>query len=189
MTKFLEADASTDEGLKIIMAGFAKAAVTVVVPAILFVIVAQWLQLFQTDWVQSRTDNLIYVGQNLAFAGLVLTGHIFWVSITRTTPSAEKWQEGHRPSPGTTLDMAQRIALNTLEQTVIFALAQLALASVLPPESIDATRALLVVWIAGRLMYVVGYRKHPFYRSYGFNATILPSLFALLYAAFRIVFG
>jgi hypothetical protein len=38
-------------------------------------------------------------------------------------------------------------------------------------------------------MYVVGYRKHPFYRSYGFNATILPSLFALLYAAFRIVFG
>jgi hypothetical protein len=41
MSKLLEADVSTDEGLEIIMAGFAKAAVTVVFPAILFVIVAQ----------------------------------------------------------------------------------------------------------------------------------------------------
>ena len=57
MTKLLDADAATPLGLKIIMAGFSKAALTVLIPAVAFVFAANALDLFRVDWAQSRADG------------------------------------------------------------------------------------------------------------------------------------
>lgn len=65
-----DGDASTPLGLKIIMAGFSKAALTVLIPAVAFVFAANALDLFRVDWVRSRADGYT----KLAEASDVLAG-------------------------------------------------------------------------------------------------------------------
>ncbi|MCB5199938.1 MAPEG family protein [Loktanella sp. TSTF-M6] len=188
MTKFLDADAATPEGMKIIMKGFSKAMLIVMIPAAGFLWLAAATGLFAVDWITTRGDAIAFVGQNLTVAGLVFAAHIMWVSLTRATPTAEKWQEGGRPSAGSKLDLAQRVTLNTAEQAVLFAFAQLALASAMPLDQVFATRILALIWLVARIVYVAGYLRHPFYRSYGFNLSILPTILALGYAVWCMAF-
>ena len=187
MTKFLDANVATPEGLKVVMKGFSKAVLIVMIPATVFLWLATAMGLFEVDWITTRGDAMAFAGQNLSLAGLILAAHIMWVSFTRATPTAEKWQEGGRPSAGSKLDLAQRVTLNTMEQAFLFALAQLALASAMPLDQVFTTRILALIWVVGRVVYVLGYLRHPFYRSYGFNLSILPIILALGYAMSCIV--
>jgi len=186
---WLNSDASTPEGVRAIMRRFNLVAIAALAIITSFCFLTVNIGWFQMPWVASRTDALIFVSQNLTFAGLVLWAHVFWVSTIRSTPNEERWHEGHRPSPGSKLDFAQRVTTNTLEQTAIFALSQLALASTLPLDFINVTRALLIVWIIGRFLFVIGYSRHPFLRTFGMSPTLLPPILAMGYAAWQILVG
>ena len=74
-------------------------------------------------------------------------------------------------------------------KTAIFALSQLALASPLPLDFMNVTRALLIVWIIGRFLFVIGYSRHPFLRTFGMSPTLLPPILAMGYAAWQILVG
>ena len=188
MTKLTEVDVSTPTGVKTIMSHFQLLALINILIIGLFLYLGITFNWFADDSITSTSDRFAYVFQNFAFIGIVLWLSVFWVSNVRAIPNEEKWQEAHRPTPGSQLDLAQRITLNTLEQTVIIILAQLALAAVIAPEYIHITRLLTIVWIAGRIAFTIGYRIHPFYRSFGMSMTFFPPAFCFLYSIYQILF-
>ncbi len=64
-----------------------------------------------------------------------------------------------------------RVADNTLQQFVIFAVGILALATVLPRHWLSVIPAVAVTFVIARLVFWIGYRIHPLYRAPGFSST------------------
>lgn len=60
---------------------------------------------------------------------------------------------------------------NTLQQNFIFAIASLALSTVIPLPKLQVVRACAIVFIAARTAFWLGYRINPLYRAPGMSAT------------------
>lgn len=109
-----------------------------------------------------------------ALLGLPLVVAIAWVGNFRFfTPGAiEGVREGN-----TALDLHLRILQNTLEQTLLAALAQLGLCLLLPL----AWLMLLPLWsqwfLVARAAFGIGYLRDPVKRAYGFAGTFYPTMF------------
>ncbi len=64
-----------------------------------------------------------------------------------------------------------RVADNTLQQYLLFLVGTLALSTFLTAETIRVISALVIVFIAARILFWIGYRKNPLYRAPGMAAT------------------
>ena len=73
-----------------------------------------------------------------------------------------------------------RVADNTLQQFVIFAVGLLSLATVLPARSLNVIPALTITFVIARIVFWVGYRFHPLYRAPGFSSTAYLNLGVLV---------
>ena len=60
-----------------------------------------------------------------------------------------------------------RVVNNTLEQTVLFLVAALALSVNLAAPQMGIIRAATIVFIIARIAFWIGYRVHPLYRAFG----------------------
>jgi hypothetical protein len=75
-----------------------------------------------------------------------------------------------------------RVADNTLQQNFVFAVASLALATVLKPQHLQVLWACAIVYCFARLVFWFGYRLHPLWRAPGMSATAYLNLGMILYA-------
>ena len=85
------------------------------------------------------------------------------------------------------MEIDGRVVDNTLQQNFVFALATLALATVLPRNSLQVVWACTIVFVVARVVFWFGYRRHPRYRAPGMSATAylnLGMILYVLYAAF-----
>ena len=64
-----------------------------------------------------------------------------------------------------------RVADNTLQQFVVFAVGLLALSVMLPAHKLSVVPAVTITFVIARLVFWVGYRIHPLYRAPGFSST------------------
>ena len=64
-----------------------------------------------------------------------------------------------------------RVADNTLQQFVVFAVGLLALSVTLPARSLSFIPAATITFVIARLVFWIGYRIHPLYRAPGFSST------------------
>lgn len=74
--------------------------------------------------------------------------------------------------------MGNNILRNTLEQFLFASVNQLILATHLPPDYLHVIPFLVFFFTFGRILFFLGYRIHPYYRSTGFVCTLLPSTLA-----------
>jgi MAPEG family len=81
----------------------------------------------------------------------------------------------------------QRVLQNTVEQSFIFVPSLLALATRLPAADVRYLPLLTSLWCAGRLMFWIGYRIHPYLRGPGFEWTLCTSVFTLGYYVYLVV--
>jgi MAPEG family protein len=77
----------------------------------------------------------------------------------------------------------QRVLQNTIEQSMIFVPAMLALASRVGPEHTRIVPLLTALWCAGRVLFWIGYRIKPVFRGPGFEWTLYSSVAALVWFA------
>lgn len=75
-----------------------------------------------------------------------------------------------------------RVADNTLQQFVMFAVGLLALAVTLPMKWLSVIPAVTITFVVARLVFWIGYRIHPLYRAPGFSSTAYLNLGMLLTA-------
>jgi hypothetical protein len=77
-----------------------------------------------------------------------------------------------------------RVADNTLQQNFVFAVASLALSTVVDAGHLQVIWACAIVFMVARLLFWFGYRMHPLLRAPGMSATAYLNLGMILYVLF-----
>jgi uncharacterized membrane protein len=93
--------------------------------------------------------------------------------------------DGTQTPQSRALDIALRYNRNTLEQTVLAAIAWLGLALALPQARLALIPELAILFAAGRALFWLGYLYAPWARAFGFALTFYPTVAAYLWLALR----
>ena len=89
--------------------------------------------------------------------------------------------DGTRTPASHSLEINLRYNLNTLEQSLLAAIAWLNLATVLPRPQLVIIPAMATLFAVGRLTFFIGYLIYPMGRAFGMVLTVLPTLGAYGY--------
>jgi len=91
-------------------------------------------------------------------------------------------KDGARPG---FMDINLRYSLNTLEQTVLAAVAWTGLSLALKPADLNLIPALAGLFAAGRIAFWIGYLYAPWARAFGLGLTFYPTIAGLVWLALR----
>lgn len=91
-----------------------------------------------------------------------------------------------RHAESRSMEIDGRVADNTLQQNFVFAVASLALSTIVPLPHIQIVWACAIVFVVARAAFWLGYRLDPLYRAPGMSATAYMNLGMILYVLFRI---
>jgi uncharacterized membrane protein YecN with MAPEG domain len=83
------------------------------------------------------------------------------------------------------MEIDGRVADNTLQQNFVFAIASLALSTMVSLQHLQIVWACAIVFIIARVAFWLGYRLNPLYRAPGMAATAYMSLGMIVYVVFR----
>ena len=78
------------------------------------------------------------------------------------------------------VEKAKNILTNTVEQTVFNFVNQLVLVSWIPQEQMFIVPLLAILFVVGRVSFMIGYTIKPRYRTFGFILTFFPSFFMFI---------
>ena len=87
------------------------------------------------------------------------------------------------------VDIDGRVADNTLQQGFVFALAPLALSTLVPLGYLQVVWACAIWFVVARCLFWVGYRTNPLCRAPGMSRTMYMNIFIILYFLYRIAAG
>ena len=93
-----------------------------------------------------------------------------------------------RRAESRSMEIDGRVADNTLQQSFVFAVASLALATVVPLRSLQVVWACAIWFVVARAVFWIGYRINPLYRAPGMSGTAYLNLFIILYVLYRLAF-
>ena len=87
------------------------------------------------------------------------------------------------------LTLQSKIMQNTLEQLVLSLPGQWILATYLTASAMPRViPSLVIIFVLGRILFIIGYNKHPMKRSYGMSMTAAPTLATHVYCLFCFFF-
>jgi len=89
-----------------------------------------------------------------------------------------------RNAESRSMEIDGRVADNTFQQNFVFAIASLALSTVVPLHHLQVVWACALVFVAARAVFWLGYRINPLYRAPGMSATAYLNLGMTLYVLF-----
>jgi hypothetical protein len=92
-----------------------------------------------------------------------------------------------RNAESAAMDIDGRVADNTLQQNFVFAVASLAVATLVPIGSVQVVWACALWFVVARCLFWAGYRLHPLYRAPGMSGTAYMNLFMIIYVLYRLV--
>ena len=118
-------------------------------------------------------DKIALVFQCAAFALLPAVVAICIVAAQRLNP--EMWV-GRTAKANSALDINTRFILNTFEQFTAYLVAIAVVALYSPPEGARSLPILTALFVLGRILFWVGYHKHPYLRAFGFGITFYPTV-------------
>jgi len=93
----------------------------------------------------------------------------------------------HAESPS--MDIDGRVSDNTLQQNFVFAIASLAVSTLIPLQHLQVVWACTIVFVVARALFWLGYRINPLYRAPGMSATAYMNLGMILYVLFQTFAG
>ncbi len=96
---------------------------------------------------------------------------------------------GRTAKPNSALDINTRFILNTFEQFTAYLVAIAVVALYSPPEGARALPILTALFVLGRILFWVGYHKHPYLRAFGFGITFYPTVAIYIWFVLLILFG
>lgn len=86
--------------------------------------------------------------------------------------------EGTRTPSARTLEINLRYNQNTIEQTILAAIAWLGLAVVMPRDQLLLIAGMAILFAVGRVTFWIGYLLHPMARTFGMTLTVIPTTIA-----------
>lgn len=128
-------------------------------------------------------DRLALAARWLLLPGLCLLAGIGMTANRRFLSEAAI--DGQRQVDDRAFEINLRYNLNTLEQTVMAAIAWLGLSLTLKPENLALIPAMAILFAVGRAAFWAGYLYAPWARAFGLGLTAYPTFFALVWLAVR----
>ena len=132
-----------------------------------------------------QVSRLVFAARWLLLPGLALFAGIALVANQRFFVADAI--DGARASQSRLLEITLRYNQNTLEQTVLAAIAWTGLALALPHEMLRLIPAMACVFIAGRALFWIGYLISPVARALGMGLSAYPTFAALVWLAWRML--
>ena len=132
----------------------------------------------------ATVDRLALAGRWLLVPGLCLLAGIATTANQRFV--REYFIDGQRPTRPGFMEINLRYNTNTLEQTVLAAIAWTGLALELRPQDLGLIPALAGLFAAGRAAFWLGYLYAPWARAFGLGLTFYPTIAALIWLAFQL---
>ena len=129
-------------------------------------------------------ERLAYALRLNVFAVLPLFIMIITVANSRFLSEAI---DPTRHAESVSMQIDGRVVDNTLQQNFVFAVASLAVATLVPIGSVQVVWACALWFVVARCVFWFGYRKHPLYRAPGMSGTAYMNLFMILYVLYRLV--
>lgn len=126
--------------------------------------------------IQSATDRVLLALQLCVAPAAMLACCVFCCLRLLDTPSAENPLAG---AESVRWKIDARVLQNTVEQALIFVPLLLALAIRIEPEQVRLLPVLVAIWMAGRVLFWIGFRRDFPLRAVGFDWTFYTSLLAL----------
>lgn len=111
-----------------------------------------------------------------AAIGIVLVLSVWRIALFRFISDGDRPGAGLAPEPGPALRIHRAVAQNTLEQTIIAALAYFAFAAIAPERLLPLLPLYAGLFILGRIAFALGYRFGAAGRAFGFGLTMMPSV-------------
>ncbi|MBV9571280.1 MAG: hypothetical protein JO056_08575 [Alphaproteobacteria bacterium] len=93
--------------------------------------------------------------------------------------------DGSPASQGKFIQVTLRYNLNTLEQTVLAAIAWTGLSLQLPHAQLKLIPAMACAFLVGRALFWIGYLVMPVLRAFGLGLTAYPTFAALIWLTIR----
>ena len=90
-----------------------------------------------------------------------------------------------RRAESRSMEIDGRVVDNTLQQNFVFAIASLALSTVVPFQRLQVVWACAIVFVVARAVFWLGYRINPLYRAPGMSATAYMNLGMIAYLLFK----
>jgi hypothetical protein len=160
---------------------FAGMAGAVIVLAVLWARLPQLpLRLPDGDDTAAR---LAFVAHWLLLPGLCLLAGI--VAVANRRFFLADAMDGTRAPESRSLEINLRYNQNTLEQTVLAAIAWTGLALAVPHERLSLIPALAILFVVGRALFWIGYLIAPWGRAIGFALTFYPTVAVFIWLAAR----
>ncbi len=141
--------------------------------------------------VGSRPATEVVTAERLALAirWMIVPGLALLAGIGMTANQRflkESAIDGDREVPSRSFEINLRYNLNTLEQTVMAAIAWTGLALTLAPQDLGLIPALALLFGVGRAAFWIGYLMAPWARAYGLGLTAYPTFASLVWVAFQV---
>jgi hypothetical protein len=97
--------------------------------------------------------------------------------------------EGTRTPSNNSLEINLRYNQNTVEQTILAAIAWLAFASMAPHGELARIPLMAALFVVGRITFWAGYLIHPMARTFGMTLTVIPTLMTFGWIALELLSG
>jgi hypothetical protein len=131
------------------------------------------------------------LGERLAYAlraniVAVLPLFIMFITIGNSRFLSEAIDPTRR-AESSSMEIDGRVADNTFQQNFVFAIASLAVSTVVPLNQLQVVWACTCVFVVARAAFWLGYRINPLYRAPGMSATAYMNLSMIVYLVFCMV--
>jgi hypothetical protein len=90
-----------------------------------------------------------------------------------------------RRAESSAMNIDGRVADNTLQQNFVFAVASLAVSTIVEVNHLQVVWACTIVFVVARCIFWAGYRINPLYRAPGMSATAYMNLGMILFVLYR----
>jgi hypothetical protein len=137
---------------------------------------AVWALLPEVSRLDAAHDRFLFAVQWCAAPALVL---LVMVMACMRIIDTEKAEDPFAGAESRRFQINQRVVQNTIEQMGFFLPALLALSIRIDPAHTRMIPALVLTWSIARVLFWIGYRMDPHYRSLGFGWTQNTGVLAL----------
>lgn len=156
------------------------------VACLLLFLVCFWALPINTAGLKAPADRLVFTFRWLFVSSLSILFALFGVLKVRGTSNAVDPINGGSEN---LTEVPNRILRNTVEQYFLHMSGLIMLTTILEPSSLKAIPILVGLFLLGRITFWFGYTRSPFNRSFGFMATLVPTLVVYGYCVYRLITG
>ncbi|KAK3107905.1 hypothetical protein FSP39_024894 [Pinctada imbricata] len=133
--------------------------------------------------IENPAQRLVFTFRWLVLSASVLLAMVANVASKRGQTAAINPMTGHEHF----VEVPNRILRNTVEQFILHTIGLFGVMTYASPSNMVVVPVLVTLFVIGRIVYWIGYLRHPMLRGPGWDITVFPTLASFIYCFYCFV--